>query len=96
MRGDVSGLEEFISSKCKGPLGDVRDGKATEKQMEDLKKVFTGLKGGSAPRNENGTWSLSVRNADNATISFKVKKEGEDYKVIEMTVKAGTTTKKNR
>lgn len=95
MRGDVSGLEEYISANCKGVLGDVRDGKATEKQIEDLKKVFTGLKEGSKPRNENGTWSLSVRNADNATISFKVKKQGEDYKVLEMTVKAGTA-KKNR
>lgn len=95
MRGDITGLEEFISAKCKGPLGDVRDGKATEKQIDDLKKTFTGLKEGSKPRNEGGTWSLSVRNADNALISFKVKKEGEDYKVIEMTVKAGTA-KKNR
>ncbi len=95
MRGDITGLEEFISAKCKGPLGDVRDGKATEKQIEDLKKTFTGLKEGSKPRNEGGAWSLSVRNADNAIISFKVKKEGEDYKVIEMTVKAGTA-KKNR
>ena len=96
MKGDASGLEEFISPKCKNPLlADVRDGKATEKQIEELKKLFTGPNGGSAPRNENGTWSLSVRNADNATISFKVKKEGEDYKIIEMTVKAGTA-KKNR
>ncbi len=94
MRGDISGLEEFISPKCKGPLGDIRDGKASEKQIEDLKKLFTGIKGGSTPRNENGAWSMSVRNADNATISFKVKKEGEDFKVIEMTVKAGTAKKK--
>ena len=94
MRGDITGLEEFISAKCKGPLGDVRDGKASEKQIDDLKKLFTGLKDGTKPRNENGTWSLSIRNADNATISFKVKKEGDDYKVIEMTVKAGTAKKK--
>lgn len=95
MRGDITGLEDFISPKCKGVLGDIRDGKATEKQIDDLKKTFTGLKEGTKPRNENGTWSFSVRNAENATISFKVKKDGDEFKVLEMTIKAGTA-KKNR
>jgi hypothetical protein len=92
MKGDVSGVADFISPKCKGVLGDIRDGKATEKQIEELKKTFTGIKGVGA-RNESGAKVLTLRNADNATITFKVKKEGEDFKIIEMTVKAGTTKK---
>lgn len=92
LKGDTSGLAEFISPKCKGPLGDIRDGKATEKQLEDLKKTFTGVKG-VGMKTENGVKVLTLRNADNSTITFRVKKEGEDYKVIEMTVKAGVAKK---
>lgn len=96
MKGDITGLDEFISPKCTGVLGAVRDGKATAEQIDDLKKLFNGLKQGSAPRNENGTWALSVRNGDNATIAFRVKKEGDTFKVIEMTVKPGTSTPKKK
>lgn len=92
LKGDTSSLTEFISPKCKGVLGDIRDGKATEKQIEDLKKTFSGMKGVSA-KNDSGAKVLTLRNADNATITFRVKKEGEDFKVIEMTVKAGATKK---
>ncbi|MFM9960489.1 MAG: hypothetical protein ACKV2Q_04605 [Planctomycetaceae bacterium] len=92
LSGEVGSLEDFISPKCKGVLGDIRDGKATEKQIDELKKLFVGIKPVGA-RNESGTKVLTIRNADNATISFKVKKEGENYKVIEMTVKPGTTKK---
>ena len=92
LKGDTSGLAEFISPKCKGPLGDIRDGKATEKQLEDLKKTFTGVKG-VGMKTENGVKVLTLRNADNSTITFRVKKEGEDYKVFEMTVKAGVAKK---
>lgn len=93
LKGDVSGLEDFISPKCKGLLGDIRDGTATEKQIEDFKKLFVGFKPISA-RNESGAKLLTIRNADNATITFKVKKEGDDYKVIEMTVKQPATKKR--
>lgn len=92
LKGDASGLEEFISPKCKGVLGDIRDGKATEKQIDDLKKLFTGLKGVGS-KSENGAKVLTLRNADNSTITFRVKKEGEEFKVIEMTVKAGVAKK---
>lgn len=92
LKGDASGLEDFISPKCRGVLGDIRDGKATEKQIEDLKKVFAGIKGIGA-RNDNGAKVLTLRNADNSTITFRVKKEGEEFKVIEMTVKAGAAKK---
>lgn len=95
LKGDASSLTEFISPKCKGVLGDIRDGKATEKQIEDLKKQFAGVKGVGA-KNDNGAKVLTLRNADNATITFRVKKEGEDFKVIEMTIKAGTASKKGR
>lgn len=92
LKGGVSGIEGFISPKCKGLLGDIRDGKATEKQLEEFKKLFEGFKPVSA-RNESGAKVLTIRNAENATITFKVKKEGEDYKVTEMTVKPGATKK---
>lgn len=92
LKGEVSGLEGFISPKCKGLLGDIRDGKATEKQLDDFKKLFVGFKPVNA-RNEGGAKVLTIRNGENATITFKVKKEGEDYKVTEMTVKPGSTKK---
>lgn len=95
LKGDASNLAEFISPKCKGVLGDIRDGKATEKQIEDLKKQFTGVKGVGS-KNDNGAKVLTLRNADNTTITFRVKKEGEDFKVTEMTTKAGTAPKKGR
>jgi len=78
-------LADFISPKCKGVLADIRDGKATEKQIDDLRKQFTGVKGVGA-KTENGVRVLTLRNAG-------VKKEGEDFKVIEMTVKAGAAKK---
>lgn len=92
LKGEAAGLEDFISSKCKGVLGDIRDGKASEKQIEDLKKQFVGLKGVSA-KTDSGAKVLTLRNADNATITFRVKKEGEEFKIIEMTIKAGTAKK---
>lgn len=94
LNGDVSDVAGFISPKCKGTLGELRDGKATEKQVADLKRQFTGLVPVSA-KTESGAKVLTLRNGDNSTITFKVKKEGEDYKVTEMTVKA-TTAKKGR
>lgn len=92
LKGDVSGLGEYISPKCKGVLGDIRDGKATEKQIDDLKKLFAGIKGVGS-KNDNGAKVLTLRNADNSTITFRVKKEGGEFKVIEMTVKAGAAKK---
>lgn len=92
LKGETASLTEFISPKCKGVLGDIRDGKANEKQLDELKKTFAGLKGISA-KTDNGAKVLTLRNADNATITFRVKKEGEDFKVIEMSVKAGTAKK---
>lgn len=94
LSGDLSGLEEFISPNCKGLLGDVRDGKATDQQKEELKKLFVGLQAAGKPRTESGAKVLAVRNADGAMITFKVKKEGESQKVTEMTVKKGTTKKR--
>lgn len=94
LNGDVSGLAEFIGPNCKGVLGDLRDGKATEKQVADLKRQLTGLVPLSA-KSESGARVLTLRNGDNSTITFKVKKVGDDYKVTEMTVKA-TTAKKGR
>ena len=96
LKGDASSLAEFISPKCKGVLGDVRDGKATEKQIEDLKKLFVGIQPVGRPKTENGTKVMTIRNADHTTITFRVKKEGEDFKVTEMTTKAGTAPKKGR
>ena len=92
--GDLSGLEEFISPKCKGMLGDVRDGKATDQQKEELKKLFNGLQATGKPKLENGAKVITVRNADGAIITFKVKKEGDDQKVTEMTVKQSTTKRR--
>lgn len=92
LKGEASGLADFISSKCKGVLGDIRDGKATEKQIDDLKKQFAGVKGVGA-KTENGVKVLTLRNAENSTITFRVKKEGDDFKVIEMTIKAGAAKK---
>lgn len=94
LSGDVSGLEEFISPKCKGLLGDVRDGKVTDQQKEELKKLFVGLQVVGKPRVDSGAKVLTVRNADGATITFKVKKEGESQKVTEMTVKQGAAKKR--
>ena len=92
LKGDTSGLVEFISPKCKGVLGDIRDGKATEKQIDELKKLFAGVKG-IGSKTDNGAKVLTLRNSDNSTITFRVKKEGEEFKVIEMTVKAGVAKK---
>ena len=92
LKGDTSNLSEFISPKCRGVLGDIRDGKATEKQIDELKKTFAGIKGVSS-KNDAGVKVLTLRNADSSTITFRIKKEGEDYKVIEMSVKAGTAKK---
>ena len=92
LKGDTSALAEFISPKCKGVLGDIRDDKATEKQIDDLKKLFAGIKGVGS-KSENGAKVLTLRNADNSTITFRVKKESEEFRVIEMTVKAGVAKK---
>ena len=92
--GELSGLEEFISPKCKGMLGDVRDGKATDQQKVELQKLFNGLQATGKPKLENGAKVITVRNAEGAIITFKVKKEGEDQKVTEMTVKQSTTKRR--
>ena len=92
LKGDTSNLTEFISPKCKGVLGDIRDGKATEKQIDELKKTFAGTKLVSSKK-DSGVEVLTLRNADSATITFRIKKEGDDFKVIEMSVKAGTAKK---
>ena len=94
LAGDISGLEEFISPKCKGPLADVRDGKATDKQKDELKKLFTGLQGAGKPRMESSAKVIPVRNAEGATITFRVKKENDSHKIIEMTVEPSSSKKR--
>ncbi len=95
LAGDVSGLEEYISPKCKGILGNIRDGHATDKQKEDLKKLFSGhLQRLAKSRTESGAKVMSIRNDDGATITFKVKKEGEVQRIIEMDVKPASTKKR--
>jgi hypothetical protein len=94
LTGEISGLEEFISPNCKGLLGDVRDGKATDQQKDELKKLFAGLQAVGKPRVDSGAKVISVRNAEGSMITFKVKKEGESQKVTEMSVKKGTTKKR--
>ncbi len=94
LTGDLSGLEEFISPKCKGLLADVRDGKATDQQKDELKKLFAGLQAAGKPRVESGAKVITVRNAEGSMITFKVKKEGESQKVTEMTVKQATIKKR--
>ena len=93
LNGEVGGLAQFISPKCQGVLGDLRDGKATQKQLEELKKNFSGLKRFNSMLEGSSTRVLILNNADNAIITFKVKKEGADFKVIEMTVKPAATKK---
>ena len=46
-----------------------------------------------SPRAEPGAKALMLRNSESATITFKLKEEGEDFKVIEMTVKPAATKK---
>ena len=96
LAGDASGLSEFISPKCKGVLGDVRDGKATEKQVEELKKTFTNINLVGKPRKESSTTVFTLKNGDGATITMRVKKEGDAFRLTEYTVKAASAAKKGR
>ena len=92
--GEPAGLDEFISSRCKGLLADVRDGKATDEQLEDSQKLFTGLQPAGRPRTQDGEWFLSSRNSEGTTITFRVKKEGTAYKVLGMTTAKSSGGKK--
>ena len=96
LAGDAKGLSEFISPKIKGILGDVRDGKATEKQVEELKKTFTNINLVGKPKKEASTTVYTLKNGDGATITLKVKKEAEDFRLTEYTVKAPAASKKSR
>ena len=60
---------------------------------EELKKTFTNISLVGKPKKESGATVFILKNADGATITMRVKKEGEDFRLTEYIVKAPASKK---
>lgn len=85
MNGKGDDLEQHISRNARTTLQKIREGKLTDSEKEKLKKTFTNPQLSAPPRNNKGGRQISLR-SETDNIILLVKKEGEHWKVAEMTI----------
>ena len=88
MEGKADGLSDFISKRATGDLAELRDGKASEKKMAELKSTFAKPQLINTKRVTGGT-QVNLRSGDQI-INLVIKKEGEAFVVSEMKFRKST------
>jgi len=83
--GNTNTAGEYVSSKAKGALAQLREGGLDDDKTEELTNLFIPFDKLSAGSDQSSNTSRSVRNSKKQTITFKLKKEDDVFKITEMT-----------
>ena len=84
---DSAAASDYVSSKAKGMVGQLRDGQLSQEKIDEIESAVTPLNElEPMPNRSNGKRSL--RNKRNQVLSFTLKKEKDEdsYKITEFTL----------
>lgn len=84
MKGETAELGQYVSKSARGALDRIRTGKLVDGEADRFKKTFTNPRMLSE-RAARGGRQLNLQ-SETDNISLLVKKEGDAWKVAEMTI----------
>ena len=87
MQGKHEGLKEFVSTTGRGLTEKIRSGSLTTVEKDDLKKTFAQPKLVGTPRTIRGSRTVTL-NSGSQVITLVSKKQGSDWKVSSISIKA--------
>lgn len=89
MQGKHEGLKEFVSTTGRGLIEKIRSGSLTTEEKDDLKKTFAQPQLVGTPRTIRGSRTVTL-NSDGQVITLVSKKQGSDWKVSSISIKAAS------
>lgn len=94
--GNIEGLDEVISEKSRGLLAELRDGTVDSGKLEELKEQFAQVSLAAPPKNNGSSKTVNLRNPTGDTLSFTAARERneETYKVKELSIRAGKSSRR--
>lgn len=87
MEGKHDGLKEFVSTRGRGLTEKIRSGSLTKTEIDDLKKTFAQPRLVGTPRTIRGSRTVTLNSAGQV-ISLVSKKQGSNWKVSSISIKA--------
>ncbi|MGZ0162636.1 MAG: hypothetical protein ACKVII_01885 [Planctomycetales bacterium] len=87
MQGKHDGLKEFVSTRSRGLTEKIRSGSLTKTEIDDLKKTFAQPQLVGTPRTIRGSRTVTLNSAGQV-ISLVSKKQGSDWKVSSISIRA--------
>jgi len=87
MQGKHDGLKEFVSTRGRGLTEKIRSGSLTKTEIDDLKKAFAQPQLVGTPRTIRGSRTVTLNSAGQV-ISLVSKKQGSDWKVSSISIRA--------
>jgi len=87
MQGKHEGLKEFVSTRGRGLTEKIRSGSLTKTEIDDLKKTFAQPQLVGTPRTIRGSRTVTLNSAGQV-ISLVSKKQGSDWKVSSISIRA--------
>jgi len=84
--GKYEGLNEFVSQRGRGILEKVRLGRLSDDEKKELKETFAEPQLAAPPRNASGGRQINLRSGSQL-ITILVKREGDDWKVSELSIR---------
>lgn len=87
MQGKHEGLKEFVSTRGRGLTEKIRSGSLTAAEKDDLKKTFAQPQLVGTPRTIRGSRTVTLNSAGQI-ITLVSKKQGSDWKVSSISIKA--------
>ena len=85
--GDTAAAAEFLGSKAKGLVGQLREGELSEEKVEEIQNALSPITELQPNPGQNNT-KRSLRNKKNQVISFTMKKDKDDdrFKIVELSI----------
>lgn len=85
--GKYDGLNKMVSTRGRGLIEKLRSGSLTKTEKDDLKKQFASPKLVGPPRTIRGSRTVMLNNGTEL-ITIVSKKQGADWKVSSITIRA--------
>ena len=86
-KGEVAGLAKYISATARGPLGNLRNGQVSEKELADFKEAFAKP---SMPTSKSKSRETTITMpSGDFVITMRVKKERTSFVLTSLTFRKG-------
>lgn len=86
--GNLAAAAEFISTRAKSTLGQIREGQLPDDKIDEFKEAFkpSGLKLKPSRNNSGSGKMITLGNEQGQTLSFTLSKEDDIFKLKEFTI----------